>query len=152
VASYIETPASSATAKPSRDVTVDTATPLRAIRVTLAHAFYGQDPAIQFLDTLDGRRPIGPRHVLADSVPFLFDTSATHAFPNGVAWQQSQQEVLARLVSAIAGLPPASLVQGCHYVSDAVRALTRTDIPAALRPAAHTLQTTLALPPACRHH
>jgi hypothetical protein len=127
---------------------IDGARQLRAVRLVLADAVYGQDPYLQLLKSVHAHRPFQPSLPM-DSLPLLFDTLATNPFPDAPAWRHAQLHVLTTLTGAFPKLPPAVALEACHYIAAASSKLTHA-VSTATSPAAKAAATALrtALTPA----
>jgi hypothetical protein len=134
-----------------RIVPIDAARQLQAVRFFLAHALYGQDPVLQIQKKSINYSSSQEHRPAADSVPVLFDTSAAGHSPTAILWQQAQYEVLSGMVSRVPKMPPAAWPEACHYLSDAVRALTNVESRAtpSLKDEAKTLRIALTPPSIC---
>jgi hypothetical protein len=121
---------------------------LRVVRLVLAYAVYGEDPYLRLLQSVAAQSRFQPSSP-TDSVPLLFDASATSHFPAAAAWQRAQLNVLEALSAALPKLPSAALPEACHDFSAAAGMLTRVE-SAAASPAKKAAATALraALAPA----
>jgi hypothetical protein len=117
---------------------------LRAVRLALAYAVYGQDPYLHLITSISAHRPFQLPSP-TDSVPFLFDTSARTSVPAATGWRKAQQNVLAKLVAVFPKLPQEAVPDACRYVAAAVSKLTSAK-SAATSPSERAAATALLAP------
>jgi hypothetical protein len=125
---------------------IDPSQQLRAVRLVLAYAVYGQDPYLRLLESVGAHRPFQPPAPI-DSVLLLLDTSVSGHFPVAAGWQQAQGHVLTTLVAALPKLPAVAIPEACQYVATAVAKLTHAEATVTSpseKAAATTLRATLA--------